>query len=60
MNDHFDRWLAKHDAEVRADEREKAAQRVYDQIATWPESISDLDWTTINTTVDAARSGEQE
>ena len=24
----FDRWLAAHDAEVRADEREQAAQRV--------------------------------
>ena len=24
----FDRWLAAHDAEIRADEREKAAQRV--------------------------------
>ena len=24
----FDRWLAAHDAEVRADEREKAAKRV--------------------------------
>jgi hypothetical protein len=24
----FDRWLAAHDAEVRADEREKAAQRL--------------------------------
>lgn len=24
----FDRWLAAHDAEVRADEREKAARRV--------------------------------
>lgn len=24
----FDRWLAAHDAEIRADEREQAAQRV--------------------------------
>ena len=30
----FYRWLAAHDAEVRADEREKAAQRI-DELLCW-------------------------
>lgn len=30
----FDRWLAAHDAEIRADEREQAAMRVEDFLRT--------------------------
>lgn len=30
MPDHFARWIADYEAEIRADEREKAAQRVKD------------------------------
>lgn len=30
-SDEFDRWLAAHDAEVRADEREESARRVFDE-----------------------------
>lgn len=36
--DEFDQWLAQHDAEIRADERERAAQRVAEFLAWMCES----------------------
>lgn len=48
----FDRWLAQHDAEVRADEREKAAQRVASlHPSAW--------WVGMGEAVAAARGGEE-
>ena len=50
----FDRWLATHDAEVRADEREKAAQRLVE--SHWAEWDSERER---ETAVRIVRGGEQ-
>lgn len=58
----FDRWLAAHDAEVRADEREKAAQRVA-RVRFWTEwgESSEYEVCNWNSAIAAARGdGEQE
>ena len=52
----FDRWLAKHDAEVRADEREKAAHRL---IKAQPWTNSNETYLTTEYAVFIARGGEQ-
>ena len=65
----FDRWLAEHDAEIRADEREKAAQRVEAlepklDMSKWDGGYDCCGCSTLyrlfDEAVDAARGGEQE
>ena len=57
----FDRWLAAHDAEIRADEREKAAQRVRRAWADEPElACGRFQHVLVDTAIAAARGGEQE
>lgn len=48
----FDRWLAAHDAEVRADEREQAAKRVHHRMEAMQADPDDIPF------VEAAARGE--
>ena len=56
----FRRWLAAHDAEVRADEREKAAQRVQKEVREQAEEDGRANFSATDLRIIAAARGEGE
>ena len=53
----FDRWLAAHDAAVRADEREKAARRVMDALIDSTGADTEAVWTIVCDSIPEERRG---